>query len=180
MMEKKKLNFGCGLIRPNGWINCDKVVADDVVFWDILNGPKFPEKTFDIIIVNHVLHMFTWDQLKYIVLPELHNILKVGGVLRVIDVDPITAFKNYVDGNKKALIIPDDVEKTIDGKFCQYLTWYGTRNSISTGKYMCELLMNAEFKTADVVQFKQTKSNHLFSTSLDTRQYESWFVEAVR
>lgn len=180
-----KLNFGCGLDQPQGWLNTDK---DDVgqpahAVIDILSpqfDKVFPVNTYDVIVANHVFHMFSWDELNEHVLPKLHDRLKPGGVLRIIDFDPMIAFDNFKNQNADKLIIPDEVEKDLDGKFCKYLTWYSTRKSICTDTYMETLLLRYGFHDAEIVKYKKTTLGPKESTELDTRPEESWFVEAIK
>lgn len=176
----RKLNFGCGHEQPEDWINVDKVNYGQGDVFDIIENWPYGNKTFDVIVANHVLHMFTWRELTEVVLPRLRKCLVPGGVLRIIDMDPVIAFANYVKGEAKDLKIPDDVEPTIDGKFCQYLTWYGTRRNITTSEYLCELLRRVKFEEAVRVGYKATRLSTLPITELDTREAESYYVEAMK
>ena len=174
----KMLNFGCADVQPEEWVNLDIIDFGQEYVTDILDGLPFDDDHFDCVVTNHVLHALAWDDLTDSALPELLRVLRPGGVLRVIEMDPIKAFKAYEAGDAKALVIPDEWERSIDGKFCQYLTWYGTRKSIITSNYMQELLSDVGFSQVAV----QSPSNTMYEskdiTGLDSRPEESYIVEA--
>lgn len=181
-----RLNFGCGYVQPVGWVSVDKLDYDQpsVHRVDILDEAAWNEfliKTggFDMIHTNHVLHMFDWQQLEEIVLPRLAAALNPGGILRAVDFDPETAFGNYRSRNAKALIIPDDVEPNLDGKFCKLLSWYGTRKSPCTATFMYALLLRSGFGEAIVAGYRETRWGDSSLTGLDTRPDESWYIEAI-
>lgn len=164
-----KLNFGCGYDIREGWVNVDRTFHGNHQRADILtNWPFLPEK-FDLILANHVLHMFGYKELP-VVLQTLKNDLTAGGKLHIVDFDPIKAFEAYQRGDAKALIIPDNVEKTLDGKFSAYLTYYSTRKSIFTAKGMIEVLKKAGFSRAISKPVPEDYG----------RINESWFVEASK
>ena len=174
----KMLNFGCADVQPKDWINVDILDYGQPYVVDILDGLPFDDDYFDCVVVNHVLHSFSWDELNDSALPELLRVLRPGGVLRVIDMDPIKAFRAYDAGDARALVIPDAWERSIDGKFCQYLTWYGTRKSIFTSKYLEELLTDAGFSDATIQSPGSTMHETKDITELDSRPAESYIVEA--
>ena len=92
--------------------------------------------------------------------------------------DPIKAFEYYDSGDAESLVVPDEIEPTIDGKFCQYLTWYSTRKSICTSHYLQELLARAGFSHATIQSPSHTICESLDIVELDSRPAESWIVEA--
>lgn len=174
----KMLNFGCADVQPAAWINLDLADHGQQYIADINDGLPFDDDHFDCVVANHVLHMFSWDELTGSALPELWRVLRPGGVLRVIDMDPVKAFKSYDAGDAAALVIPDEWERTIDAKFCQYLTWYGTRKNICTSRYLQELLTDAGFSHVTIQSPGHTMSESMDIIELDSRAAESYFVEA--
>jgi ubiquinone/menaquinone biosynthesis C-methylase UbiE len=174
----KMLNFGCGDVQPEAWFNLDQLEYGQAYVADILEGLPFNDDHFDCVVANHVLQVFSWDDLTGSVLPELRRVLLPGGVLRVIDMDPTRAFRYYDAGNAAALPIPDEVESTIDGKFCQYLTWYSTRKNICTSYYLQELLARAGFSDAAIQSPGRTMHESTEIIELDSRPAESYIVEA--
>jgi ubiquinone/menaquinone biosynthesis C-methylase UbiE len=173
----KMLNFGCANVQPEAWVNLDKCDYGQRYIADVLEGLPFNDDHFDCVAANHVLHMFSWDDLTSEVLPELRRILRPGGVLRVIDMDPVKAFRNYDAGDAASLVIPDEVERSIDGKFCQYLTWFSTRKSICTGYYLQELLARAGFRQTTIQSPSHTIYESTDIIEIDSRPAESYIVE---
>lgn len=164
-----RLNFGCGYdIKPD-WVNVDKVRHGKHDVADILSRWPYSDNVFNEILTAHVLHMFDRQELRR-VLEILHSNLKPGCPIYIEDFDPIKAFEAYQRGDAAALVIPDDVEPTLDGKFANYLSWYGTRHSLNTGRGMAELLMQVGFKNAAVVE----------PFEYATRPEESYYVMGVK
>jgi ubiquinone/menaquinone biosynthesis C-methylase UbiE len=172
------LNFGCADVQPAGWVNLDVRDYGQQYVADVLDGLPFDDDRFDCVVANHVLHMFSWEDLTESALPELWRVLRPGGVLRVIDMDPVKAFMAYAAGDAEALVIPDEWERTIDGKFCQYLTWQGTRKNICTSHYLRELLIGAGFSDVAIQSPSRTMCASAVIVDLDSRPAESYFVEA--
>lgn len=142
----KRLNFGCGYDIRKGWVNVDKVRHGDHDLYDILGKWPYPDGEFDQIYAGHVLHMFDYQELP-VVLKKFYDMLKPNGYIDIVEFDPIKAFEAYKRGDAAALVIPDNVEPTLDGKFNAYLTWYSTRRTILTARGMAEKLGRAGFHT---------------------------------
>jgi len=174
----RMLNFGCGDVQPAGWVNVDMYDFGQAHVTDVLDGLPFDDDHFDGIFANHVLHVFNWDELGESVLPELCRVLRPGGVLRVIEMDPVKAFRAFEAGDAEALVVPDEMEPTLDGKFCLYLTWYSTRQSIPTAPYLRKMMTLAGFSETAATEPGQTMSGTPEITELDDRAAESFFVEA--
>jgi SAM-dependent methyltransferase len=80
MSELKKLNLGCGADKKVGYVNIDwnDFVKPDVMY--NLNEVPYPfaDSTFDLIEAFHVLEHLDRP---FIIMKELHRILKPGGQL---------------------------------------------------------------------------------------------------
>lgn len=174
----KILNFGCGYQINKKYINCDKLDYGQEDKIDILNNFSYEDSEFNGIIVNHTMSMFSWQEIEEIVLPNFYRVLRPGGIIRIMDSDPIVAFKNYIDKNTESLIIPNSIEKSLDGKFCKYLNWYSTRKSLCTPEFMRELLERVGFGQTNITSFKTSSFNKRYMLELDNRPKESYYVEA--
>ncbi len=78
----KKLNLGCGEDFKEGWVNVDFHSHVDIDVQHDLNSLPypFPDGDFDHILASHVLEHLDRP---FVVMRELHRILKPGGTLTV-------------------------------------------------------------------------------------------------
>lgn len=173
----RKLNFCCGVIQPEGWENLDIDDYGQQYIHDATKGlTMFKDNSFDLIVANHAISAFTCDELEKIILPEFYRVLKNDGVVRIIDMDIELAITHYDNGEEKYFYQDDKYD--IQEKFCRYITWNSTRKSIHNGHVMVKLLDRAGF-SAKESSYK--KSNFFdFSTELDDRQPESYYVEGIK
>lgn len=80
--ETKKLNLGCGESKKDGYVNLDRQSAlNPDIAYDLNNFPyPFHDSEFDLIEARHVLEHLREP---FVVMKELHRILKTGGVLKI-------------------------------------------------------------------------------------------------
>lgn len=169
-----KLNFGCGSIQPEGWVNVDKV---DFGQQYIGSTDLFGSNTFDYIVAHCTLQINEFHDIPQL-LNELYRILKPGGVLRISLPDISRGFGEYLRENKS--FFPNG-EENLHLRFCAWLTWYSTTRTLLTQPALAQLLFNAGFKNYDVAvcSFKNsTYLPNLAITELDTRENECYFMEA--
>lgn len=175
-----KLNWGCGTVQPDGWMNSDRDDHGQHHVGDLLDGLPWPDETFDVIVANHSLQQIGYHDLPD-ALTELRRVLAVGGVLRILVPDLCRALVAYHDHERwLADLINDDTQPTWDGKLCTYLLWYSTARSVFTADWLVELCRNAGFAFVAPVPSGWTNSKHSDATALDDRQPESLIVEAIR
>lgn len=185
-----KLNVGCGPYwrdAPDGWHHLDlhdygqDFVADvrfPLTSWQSGLNDRDLLGTVDMIMMNHVLHMVEYEDIP-IVLATLRSTLKDGGVLRIIERDPVWAFHKWEAGEAADLPIDHEVEPTMDGKLCRYLLWHSTVRSLWTPIALGHELLMAGFEIAQSVPYGETAlcEDHRIS-ELDSREEESFVVEA--
>lgn len=167
-----KLNIGCGPHYLPDFINNDLTEMYDgetgkkmdIAVFNAVSG--IPYKDLDFILVNHVLCTMNQNYAACL-LRNCYDALKPGGKLLVIDVDVLKAFQAYIDGNEKALFIPDG---SIDYKFTTHLSGYGTRLSLYTERLLEEKLEALGFKEVTVLE----------SSKYDLRPLESLRVEGTK
>lgn len=175
----QRLNFGSGYQFPDNWTNLDKLPYGQEYVTDILAGLPFTDGHFSYIVAHHVLQMFMYQDLKT-VFDELYRVASPRGVIRISVPDIIKAFHAYEAGNAKALVIPDEVEHSLDAKFSAYLTWYGTNPTAFTFPYLRELLLRAGWAKVLLVEAGVTASVYEGIVDLDSRPDESIYVEAFK
>jgi len=103
-----RLNIGCGLNAPSGWINIDasfiarlskwgglyKVLCrlfrihpvpwpKNIKIWDVRRGIPFPDGSVKAVFTSHMLEHMTYEDAKFVV-RECYRCLCEGGVIRVI------------------------------------------------------------------------------------------------
>ena len=83
-MTVRCLNLGCGLRFHPDWVNLDISPIDNQVRrWDLRRELPFPDEMFDVVYHSHVLkHFSQQDGLRF--LGQCYNVLRPGGVLRVV------------------------------------------------------------------------------------------------
>lgn len=175
----KRLNFGCGYIKPENWTNVDKLDYDGNIVADVLEGMPFPDEYFDYILSNHSIQMITFDDLPQAFV-ELRRILKIGGTLRILVPDFEWALHIRQNHQTSQLPIADYIEPTEDAKFLRYVFWHGDARSAFTAKSLIDTLNRNGFQSVRKCEFEQTYSNYPDITSLDSREAESLIIEGVK
>lgn len=173
----RRLQWGCGPVLPEGWVNSDREDYGQQHLGDIRDGLPFDTGDFDYAASNHALQMLGYTEVVP-ALAELRRVLVPGGWLRLLVPDALAAFRAWQAGRAMHFMVADDTEPTIDGKLCAYLSWYSTARLHFTGPWLCELLGRAGYGMATVVPYGTTVSGCEGITELDSRQHESVVVEA--
>ncbi len=120
-----KLNLGCGLIAPEGWINIDnslnawlatkhpvlrrllgslKILPKRVVeiqwpknvfIWDLRKGLPYPDNSVKYIYSSHLLEHLSRAEARNL-LKECFRVLLVGGVIRIVVPDLRICIEKYI------------------------------------------------------------------------------------
>ncbi len=133
-MQKFKLNIGCGLTAPLGWVNIDnslnarlakwpglrKILAvlhiisfdkanirwpKDIHIYDVRRDLPFPNNSVEIIYCSHFLEHLSKQEAK-LFLKECHRVLDTNGIIRIIVPDLFSYAEQYV---KKAKQIKQEI-----------------------------------------------------------------------
>jgi predicted SAM-dependent methyltransferase len=176
----KRLHWGCGSWRPEGWINSDIKEGPGVDLpCDILKGLPLDTGSIDYAVSICALPEMTYQSL-IPVLQELRRVLKPGGVLRLGLADLDKAIAAYQRGDTQHFLVPDEEAKSLGAKLCVYLIWYGYVKLLFTRDFIEEMLLKAGFSKVAQCEFQQTASPWPEITQLDNRPNECLFVEAVK
>jgi SAM-dependent methyltransferase len=177
----KRLNWGCGDWVVPGWVNSDLKGGDGgvVVVCDIREGLTFEAASFDYVVSIHALPELAYGELVP-ALEELRRVLKPGGTLRLALPDLEKSVDAYRRGDRDYFLIPDDEMRTLGGKLALHVVWYGYSRSVFVPEFIEELLFKAGFTRVHHVRYRETRSGHPEIVSLDNREAESLFVEAVK
>jgi SAM-dependent methyltransferase len=175
-----RMNWGCGEYPEPGWTNSDiKETPGIDISCDIRDGLPLERDTFDYIVSHHALPEIPMTEIVG-VLEELRRVLKPGGVLRISLPDLDKGIQAYLANDREYFLVPDKDASTIGGKLVTQLLWYGWSRSLFTHDYAEELLRKAGFRTVEQCSFRETKSEFPGIVELDTRERESFFVEATK
>jgi SAM-dependent methyltransferase len=140
----RRLNLGCGDdVRPS-WVNVDLHMPSTLPRYDFRRGDAknlaFPAEEFDVVLLNHVLHLFTYDEAE-VVLNECVRVLKFPGELIIVDADIVRLTREWGDRVAVERLIADEVESTEDGKLLRWVSWHSTRRSLWSYSMLAERLI---------------------------------------
>jgi SAM-dependent methyltransferase len=145
---------------------------------DIRHGIPLPSEAFDYLVAIHVLQDLAYPDLLPALI-ELHRVLRTGGVLRLGLPDLDKALLAYFAGDHRYFYVPDRDAEDIGAKLITQIVWYGSVRTPMTYGFIAELLARAGFHDVRRCSFSQTMSPYAEIVSLDNRERESLFVEAV-
>jgi len=119
--ELRKINLGCGLNAPSGWVNIDasytarlskwnglykaicKIGRKTPIAWpnniksaDVRKGLSFEDGSIEAIFSSHMIEHMSFDEGKYVI-KECHRCLRDGGVLKIITPDLFQMAQRYID-----------------------------------------------------------------------------------
>lgn len=176
----RRLNWGCGRRGAAGWINSDRKTGEGIdLSGDILDGLPIDSDSIDYAVSIHALPELPLQDLVP-ALTELRRVLKPGGSLRLALPDLEKGVRAYLERDRKYFLIPDEDASSLGGKLVTQLLWYGYSRSLFTQDFTEELLMKAGFSSAYRCAFGETRSRYREIVSLDNREQESLFIEALK
>lgn len=173
-MELIKVNFGCGPVQPDGWINIDNDEQFNTSCRDITELLQTHSDEIDLIVAHHSLQTVPYDAMDD-VLYSMRQLLKSGGELFISIPDIKAAYDAYLNNDISWFPIMND--EPIDERFCHYLTWYGQNINPLTAKSLLDALSVHGFNAEQTYPKQDDKSNKKL---LMTRLNESIFVKATK
>lgn len=178
-MGVTRLNWGCGPHPAPGWINADLRSYPGVdLCGDIREGLALADASIDYAVAIHVLQDLPWGDIPS-ALVELKRVLKRGGVLRLGLPDLDRAIDAYRRGDAGYFHVPDADAQAIGAKLVTQIVWYGSVRTPFNWDFAQEVLRHAGYREVVRCRFRETASRHAEITSLDNRERESLFVEAL-
>jgi ubiquinone/menaquinone biosynthesis C-methylase UbiE len=167
----RRLNFGCGYVIPDDWINVDIKDYGQEIIADAREGLPFADDSIDFIIANHTLQMFTYEELP-VVLNELKRVMTPDGVLRILTPDLRKAIFALESLDDDYFPISDLLTDTTSGKFARYLFWHGDTR--------CAFDLTSMYELLHKHGFAQYRVGRYGDCELDSRENESLIVEAMK
>lgn len=128
-IDKIKLNLGCGLQCPEGWMNIDSSMGarlaklptlkkilyailpaswgvlpniewpSNVMWMNIVRRFNFEDDSVDIIYSSHTIEHLTYEEAAF-VFGECYRVLKPGGRIRIIVPDLSVMINSYIENAK--------------------------------------------------------------------------------
>jgi SAM-dependent methyltransferase len=173
-----RINLGCGAHAAPGWLNCDIAAVPAVdLRMDVRRGLPLRSDSVDCIAGIHILQDLAWTEIAP-ALRELRRVLKPGGVLRLAVPDLDRAIGAYLARDTEYFYVPDADARSPGAKLVTQITWYGSVRTPFNWEFLEEWLCAANFAGIERRPFGESGVPGL--ASLDNRERESLFVEAVK
>lgn len=183
-----RANVGCGTQMPDGWDNFD-IMGAEAYFWDVRcpmdswnlnqNDGKHPvTNRYDYVVSSFALQELDFHELPK-ALDNLYAILKPGGALRILVPNVMLPFKALLEHNEK-WFPQDERSGGLDGKFCSYVTWFGTVRSVFTAGYLTELFCKGQWSRIGPSVYGDTRTAYPGIVELDSRPKEALVFEALK
>ncbi|MBG6081158.1 class I SAM-dependent methyltransferase [Rubrivivax gelatinosus] len=174
-----RLNIGCGPEPAPGWLNADRQPAAGVdLVGDLCTGLPLADASVDYAVGMHLLQDIAWPELPAAV-AELRRVLRPGGVLRLGLPDLDRAIDAYRHGDAGYFFVPDEHARDIGAKLVTQIIWYGSVRTPFTWGFTRELLQGAGWREVTRCAFGRSASAWPGIASLDNRERESLYVEAL-
>lgn len=176
----RRLNCGCGPCAIPDWINADRIAAPGVdLRCDLRAGLPLADGCIDYAVAMHVLQDLAWADIP-LALRELHRVLAPRGVLRLGVPDLERAIDAYNRGDASYFYVPDRDARSLGAKLVTQVIWYGSVRTPFTFDYAAEVLAAAGFRHVARCAHGTTHTSHADIASLDNRERETLFVEAIK
>ena len=176
-----RLNFGCGSVPLEGWINIDGTRNPKAELVIGLRGPlPLPSHSARFIFSEHLIEHFRHDE-ALVFLQECHRILEDGGVLRIVAPDLHGMARAYVEKDaawfEKAFPYLDDPVDALNLIFHQG----GAHHYIYDSEALQKILRKAGFEQVMPSTFGESAWPELnVDLDADLRTIKSVYVEAVK
>lgn len=174
----RRLSWGCGPVALDGWEGSDVADHGQSHVGDIRDGLPWPDGTFNAVASNHALQMLPWPDLVP-ALTELRRVTALGGWLRLLVPDLLLGVRSFYHRDAAVFLVSDEIEESLDGKLCVWITQAGSTRSVFTPGWTVELLRRAGWLSPRIVPYGITRSGDPELVALDSRPDESLIAEAV-
>lgn len=176
------LNLGCGpewRAGADGWEHADRDNHGQQWVLDLARPGTWPPDLdrIDVAVMHHTLHMLVPDDARAC-LHALRARMNPGGLLRIGERDLHAGLIAHANGGQWLHdVVADETEPTLDGKLLRWLTWHGTVRSLWSAVSLGEALLACGWRS--VAKPRPGESGHPQAADLDTRPWETFYVEAT-
>lgn len=164
-----KLNLGCGSIQPMGWDNVDIDPQFDALL-------EVPDKKYDIVVAHCMIQLIPIKDLTDFLYHLRRNYMADKAVIRISLPDIEAGYEALARNNIDWF---PNSEPDINDRFSHWLTWYSTSVTLLTPTALANKLAQAGFTDICQVSFLESVLSKPVIASLDTREGECFFMEAM-
>lgn len=181
-----KLNVGCGLsLYHRGWINIDAYDLSSITNFfafgflhvDACKGLPYPTGVSSLIHVSHLLEFITYPEAREL-FKELRRVVKNDGLMRVAIID--SSMIRHLDGVELCQF--DEIDQSIRNAKTDAEKVYALLIAGKQTVWDRELLLSVLGECgwdANVVGFRESKSQKMLTETVDSLPAVSCYVEAV-
>ena len=94
--------------------------------------------------------------------------------------DLLNGVRAYDRQDRDYFLVPDEDAQSMGAKLITQIIWYGYSRTLFVPEFIEELLIKAGFRQVTHCHYQQTASSFPEIVTLDNREKESLFVEAVK
>ncbi len=177
-----KVNLGCGphwgTVLDTTWEHADLIDYGQPFVMDLSRPETWPADLdgIELAVIHHTLHMLTPDDARAC-LAAIRGRSVPGAVLRIGERSIWNGLRAHAAGGEWLHdVVADDVEPTLDGKLLRWLTWHGTVRSLWSHDSLEDALHRTGW--ANTSWAVHGTSFHVRGADLDTRPWETFYVEA--
>ena len=175
----RRLNLGCGPVRPDGWINVDREGGRGVhVVRDIRDGLPFGDARFDYAVAMHFFQDLPYPDLVP-ALGEVRRVLRPGAALRAGVPDLERSIDAFVRDDRAYFYVPDADAASTGAKLVVQAIWYGSVRTPFTWDFAREMCAKVGFREVKRAAFRRSTTDHDAIVALDNRERETLFFEAI-
>lgn len=175
------INLGCGPSALPGWVNVDLARGPGIdVVWDLRRALPFADESCAAVFSEHVIEHLSQEDAERL-LRECHRILQTGGVLRLSTPDAGRYLRSYA-GDREFLrhpSFPQAVDSPID-RINIMMREGGQHLWVYDSDSLLRLLRRVGFASAAEQQFGVSQHPRMQKIDLESRAFESLYVEAVK
>lgn len=174
------VNLGCGYRPFKGWVNVDIARGYADVVWDLRRQLPFKDESCVAVFSEHVIEHLIREDGEHL-LRECYRILQPGGVLRISTPDAGRYLRSYA-GDQSFLTHPafqTSIDTPLD-RINQMMREGGQHLWVYDLPALNFALTQSGFAIVMESSFSQSFSNRMADLDSADRQFESFYVEAIK
>jgi len=194
-----KLNIGCGTSGIEGWVNIDnspsvllsRLPLGRRIFhtpdWphgvrraDVRKRIPFPDSSVSCIYSSHTFEHFTYEESRAVA-RECFRVLRPGGVLRIVVPDLGIMVRDYLADTADPMASHRFVSRLLLTPNLRDLVHAGAHHKqMFDARSLAHMLRGVGFLAPELSTFGRSRIAEIAEIELETRRFESLYVEATR